>query len=116
MAYDIKITDTSEGTGALAEPGKVVTIHYRGFLNRGDEFGSSYKNGSPICFMIGRREVIAGLERGVIGMRVGGCRTLVVSPHLAYRDKGVEGSIPPNAVLRFEVELIDVKDVDKPMG
>jgi len=71
---------------------------------------------SPICFMIGRREVIAGLERGVIGMRVGGCRTLVVSPHLAYRDKGVEGSIPPNAVLRFEVELIDVKDVDKPMG
>ncbi len=45
-----------------------------------------------------------------------GSRTLIVSPHLAYRDKGVEGSIPPNAVLRFEVELIDVKDVDKPLG
>jgi peptidylprolyl isomerase len=58
---------------------------------------------------LGRREVIAGLERGIVGMRVGGRRRLVISPHLAYGEAGVPGVIPPNAVVIAEVELLDVQ-------
>lgn len=106
----LKVKDVTEGTGAVAERGKLVTIHYRGFLNRGDLFRCSHDDGAPISFVVGKREVIAGLEYGVEGMRVGGHRQLIVSPHLAYRDTEVPG-IPPNALLRFEVELLDVQEV-----
>jgi FKBP-type peptidyl-prolyl cis-trans isomerase len=105
----IKITDLDLGEGAVAEPGKRVTIHYRGYLNHGEQFRSSYDMGEPYSFRIGRREVIAGLEKGVIGMKVGGKRRLRISPHLGYADKSVPG-IPPNAVLIFEVELMEVLD------
>ena len=88
----------------LAEQGKVVAIHCRGFLNHGEQFRSSYDNEQPISFCIGSREVIAGLEKGV------GKRKVKVSPHLAYRDKGVPGVVPPNAVLVFEIELVDVQE------
>jgi len=94
----------------VAERGKVVTIHCRGFLNHGEQFRSSYDNEQPISFCIGSREVIAGLEKGVGGMKVGGKRKVKVSPHLAYRDKGVPGVVPPNAVLVFEIELVDVQE------
>ena len=114
MPSGLKMKEISEGNGAIAERGKLVTIHYRGFLSRGDQFRSSYEDGAPVRFVIGKREVIAGLERGIIGMRVGGRRTLTISPHLAYRDQGVEGCIPPNAVLRFEIELLYAQDVDAP--
>jgi peptidylprolyl isomerase len=63
----------------------------------------------PFSFRIGERKVIAGLEKGIIGMKVGGKRRLVISPHLGYREKDVPG-IPPNAVLIFEVELLEVQD------
>jgi FKBP-type peptidyl-prolyl cis-trans isomerase len=108
-ASGIEITELILGDGELAENGKVVTIHYRGFLNQGEQFRSSYEEGQPTSFCIGKRRVIAGLEKGVTGMRVGGKRRVKVSPHLAYGDKSVPG-IPPNAVLVFEVELIDVQD------
>ena len=97
------------GEGEVAETGKIVTIHYRGFLNKGELFRSSYDDGQPISFRIGKREVVAGLEKGVVGMRVGGKRRIRVSPHLAYRDQPVTG-IPPNAVLIFEVELLAIQD------
>jgi len=105
----LKARDLTLGAGdAQVERGDIVTVHYRGFLNRGDLFGDSGADGRPLLFEVGKRQMIAGVERGVIGMRVGGRRELIVSPHLAYRDTAVPG-IPPNAVLRFEVELLNIR-------
>src|SRR4051812_25208828 len=98
MLSGLKVEVLTVGTGTVAGRGDVVTIRWRGRLNRGEEFGSGTST-----FTVGRREVIAGLERGVVGMRVGGARRLRVSPHLGYRDQAVPG-VPPNAVLEFEVE------------
>ncbi|MHB8630295.1 MAG: FKBP-type peptidyl-prolyl cis-trans isomerase [Aggregatilineales bacterium] len=105
----LKITDLVLGQGSVAEQGKVAIIHYRGFLNHGEQFRSSYDTGQPLTFRIGARQIIAGLEKGVIGMKVGGKRKIRVSPHLAYRDQTVPG-VPPNAVLFFEIDLIDIQD------
>ena len=99
----LKIEEVSVGTGPVAEVGATVSIEWRGWLNRGDEFG-----GGAESFRIGQRRLIAGLERGVVGMRVGGVRKLRVSPHLGYRDQEV-GGVPPNAVLNFEVKLLSVE-------
>ncbi len=106
----LTIQDTVVGSGVAAERGSTVSIHYRLFLNRGDLVQDTRSSGAPYQIQLGRRHVIAGLERGVIGMRVGGQRELVVSPHLAYRDEGVAGIIPANAVLRFEIELLNVSN------
>lgn len=102
----LKIEEVSVGAGPAAEPGATVTIEWRGWLNRGDEFGSGSES-----FRIGQRRLIPGLERGVIGMRVGGVRKLRVSPHLGYRNQEVPG-VPPNAVLNFEIELLGVEGAD----
>jgi FKBP-type peptidyl-prolyl cis-trans isomerase len=109
MRAGVKIDDITLGTGALAERGTIVTIHYRAFLRRGEQVRSSYDEGQRMRVHLGRREVIAGLERGLLGMRVGGRRRLIVSPHLAYGRAGMPGVIPPNAVVIFEVELLDVQ-------
>jgi FKBP-type peptidyl-prolyl cis-trans isomerase len=109
MPAGVKVEEIAAGTGARAERGTVVTIHCRGFLHRGDRFRSSYDEGKPLRVHLGKREVIAGLEHGILGMRVGGRRRLVISPHLAYGKRGVPGIIPPNAVLILEVELLDVQ-------
>jgi FKBP-type peptidyl-prolyl cis-trans isomerase len=98
----LKIEDVAVGSGEIAERGKIVSIRWRGTLNRGDEFGAGEES-----FRVGKRDVIAGLETGVVGMRVGGVRRIRISPHLAYRDKGVPG-IPAGAVLNFEIELLSV--------
>jgi FKBP-type peptidyl-prolyl cis-trans isomerase len=105
----LKITELVIGDGALAEQGKVAVTHYRGFLSQGEQFRSSYDVDEPVSIRIGSRDIIAGVEKGIVGMRVGGKRRLKVSPHLAYRDVGAPG-IPPNAVLIFEIELLDVQD------
>lgn len=107
----LKITDLVLGEGAQAEKGKIATIHYRGFLNRGEPFRSSYDLPEPVYVYIGSRRDIAGLEKGIIGMRVGGKRRIKISPHLAYRNNAVPG-IPANAVLIFEVELMDIQDAE----
>jgi FKBP-type peptidyl-prolyl cis-trans isomerase len=109
MRSGVKVEEITLGTGALAERGTVVTIHYRAFLRRGAQVRSSYEESRSQRVHLGQREVIAGLEHGILGMRVGGRRPLVVSPHLAYGERGVSGVIPPNAVLMFEVELLDVQ-------
>ncbi|HSF29363.1 MAG TPA: FKBP-type peptidyl-prolyl cis-trans isomerase [Candidatus Tectomicrobia bacterium] len=109
MPSGVKIVEMTLGTCARAERKTVVTIHYRGFLHRGDQFRSSYDDSRPLHIQLGTREVIAGLERGIVGMRVGGRRRLVISPHLAYGTSGVPGVIPPNAVVIFEVELLNVR-------
>jgi len=99
VASGIDIEDVAVGVGPMAERGQFVSIRWRGTLNRGDSFGEG-----EVSFRAGGREVVAGLSRGVIGMRVGGVRKLRVSPHLGYRGQAVPG-VPPNAVLVFEVEL-----------
>jgi FKBP-type peptidyl-prolyl cis-trans isomerase len=98
----LKVEDVTVGSGAAAERGATVSIRWRGTLNRGDEFGSG-----EVSFRVGERRVIAGLEKGVVGMRVGGIRRLRVSPHLGYRDQTVPG-VPANAVLTIELELLGV--------
>jgi FKBP-type peptidyl-prolyl cis-trans isomerase len=106
MRKGIRIEEVQLGAGPVAEKGKTVTVRYDGFLSRGD----SFQKGETVSFKLGRREVIAGLEYGVEGMRVGGRRRIRVSPHLAYGDKGVEGVIPANAVLILDVELLAAED------
>jgi FKBP-type peptidyl-prolyl cis-trans isomerase len=104
IANGIRGEDVKKGDGALAERGRYVTIRFTCRLNHGDEVRAGTES-----FLIGGRRIIAGLERGVIGMRVGGIRKLQISPHLAYRDQEVTG-IPPNSALRFEVELLEVTE------
>lgn len=104
IASGIDSEDVTLGAGLAVEHGQFVTIRWRGTLNRGEEFGTGTSS-----FRIGRREVIAGLERGVVGMRVGGVRKLRIGSHLAYRDQSVPG-VPANAVLNFEVELLEIAE------
>jgi FKBP-type peptidyl-prolyl cis-trans isomerase len=109
MPAGVKVEGITLGIGVGAERNAVVTVHYRGFLHWGDRLRNSYDESQPLRTQLGRREVIAGLERGILGMRVGGLRRLVISPHLAYGAAGVPGVIPPNAVVIGEVELLDVE-------
>jgi len=105
MSSGIKIKEKIVGTGAAAARGKETIVHIRGFLNRGEEFYNTHAQSAPTRISLAGRDSIAGLRRGILGMRTGGQRELIVSPHLAYGEKGVPGLIPPNSVLRFEVEL-----------
>ena len=104
----LRITDLVDGQGAEAVPGQTVVVHYRGTLENGKEFDSSYGRG-PFSFPLGGGRVIPGWDEGVAGMMVGGKRKLVIPPELAYGSKGAGGVIPPNATLIFEVELLEVK-------
>ncbi len=108
MTSGIKSKDIKVGDGTLAEHGKTVVVHARGFLNRGEECFSTHELGQPLRIDLSKRDCIAGLQKGIEGMRVGGRRELIVSPHLAYGDKGVPGRIPSNAIIRFEVDLLEV--------
>ncbi len=105
----LEIADLVVGTGAVAETGKSVTVHYRGTLKDGTEFDSSRKHDAPFSFPLGAGKVIPGWDEGVKGMKVGGKRKLVIPPSMAYGERGAGGVIPPNATLTFEVELLDVK-------
>jgi len=100
----LEIEEIKLGAGLAAYRGDRVTVRYSGFLNRGDAFQTDVTT----SFTLGERNVIAGLEHGLEGMRVGGIRKLRVSPHLAYRDTGIPGVIPPNAVLVFEIEILSI--------
>ncbi|MFQ5508957.1 MAG: FKBP-type peptidyl-prolyl cis-trans isomerase [Leptospirillia bacterium] len=98
-----------EGTGTFATMGRIVTVHYTGWLTDGTQFDSTLDRGKPITFELDAGQVIKGLDEGVEGMNVGGKRRLTVPPHLGYGDQGSGTSIPPGATLIFEVELLDVK-------
>src|SRR5947199_5648024 len=87
------------GSGAEARKNAAVRVRYDGYLNQGDAF----QTGVEAVIHLSRRDVIAGLRRGIVGMREGGRRRIRVSPHLAYGETGVPGVIPPGAVLLFEV-------------
>jgi FKBP-type peptidyl-prolyl cis-trans isomerase len=104
----LQYTDDQLGTGAVAEAGKSVSVHYTGWLMNGTKFDSSRDRGQPFTFPLGAGRVIKGWDEGVAGMRVGGKRTLIIPPDLAYGSRAT-GPIPPNSTLKFEVELLDVK-------
>jgi peptidylprolyl isomerase len=98
--------DLVKGTGPFPTPGKPVSVHYTGYLEDGTVFDSTIESHHPMSFILGRGQVIEGWEEGVMSMKVGGKRKLVVPPNLAYGSEG-SGSIPPNATLIFEIELLD---------
>jgi len=95
-----------EGTGASPTATDAVKVHYRGTLMNGTEFDSSYKRNEPATFPLNR--VIPCWTQGVQRMKVGGKAELVCPPELAYGERGAGGTIPPNATLRFEIELIEI--------
>ena len=113
---DLKMIDQKLGTGASAVAGKTVVVHYTGWLhdagakdNKGAKFDSSRDAGKPFDFPLGGGRVIKGWDQGVVGMKVGGQRTLIIPPDMGYGARGAGGVIPPNATLIFDVELIEVK-------
>ena len=106
--------DLVQGTGTDAQAGKVISVHYTGWFfdesepnRRGVQFDSS-TGGTPFSFTLGVGQVIPGWDQGLIGMRVGGIRRLVIPPSLAYGAIR-NSSVPPNATLLFEVELLEVQ-------
>ncbi len=104
----LKYEDTVVGKGAVATAGQNVTVHYRGKLTNGTIFDESYKRGTPFDFPLGGGQVIKGWEEGVAGMRVGGKRKLTIPSELGYGAIGAGSTIPPNATLVFDVELLKV--------
>jgi FKBP-type peptidyl-prolyl cis-trans isomerase FkpA len=109
MQDGLKYTDEQVGTGAVATAGKTAVVHYTGWLLDGTKFDSSRDRNQPFSFPLGAGQVIKGWDEGVAGMKVGGKRTLIVPPTLGYGARGAGNVIPPNATLKFEVELLDVR-------
>lgn len=105
----LQIRDIEKGTGEEANVGETVVVHYTGWLMDGTKFDSSVDRGTPFSFTLGERRVIPGWEKGVEGMQVGGKRELIIPPDMAYGARGAGDVIPPDATLKFEIELLDVK-------
>ena len=106
----LQYEDTTVGTGDVAVKGKSVTVHYTGWLyndnTQGAKFDSSKDRSDPFVFHLGAGMVIRGWDEGVAGMKVGGARTLIIPAALGYGARGAGGVIPPNATLKFDVELL----------
>lgn len=103
------------GTGTTAARGQFVVIHYEGWVydpaapdHKGLKFDSTFDRGHALSVLIGVNRMLTGLDRGILGMKVGGRRTLVVPPHLGYGDRLAYKTVPPNSTLIFEVDLLDV--------
>jgi FKBP-type peptidyl-prolyl cis-trans isomerase len=108
LAVDtLKIEDTKLGQGKQAARGTTVTVHYTGKLTNGKVFDSSLDRRQPFVFDLGAGQVIQGWEKGIVGMKEGGKRTLTIPPHMGYGSSAM-GPIPPNSVLIFDVELLKV--------
>ena len=107
---DLLIEDIVVGEGSVAESGATVVVHYVGVAaSTGEEFDASWNRGDTFNFPLGAGYVIAGWDRGVAGMRVGGRRRLVIPAHLGYGDRGAGGVIAPGETLIFVVDLVDVR-------
>ncbi len=106
---ELQITDLVVGTGTTAAPGNAVTVHYIGSLVNGSVFDASANHGTQgFTFPLGAGQVIKGWDQGIVGMKEGGKRRLVIPASLGYGEQGYPGVIPPNATLIFEVELVKV--------
>ncbi|HBH38525.1 MAG TPA: peptidylprolyl isomerase [Curvibacter sp.] len=110
----LQYEDTVPGTGTEAKPGQDVTVHYTGWLDnngvQGAKFDSSKDRNAPFQFSLGAGMVIRGWDEGVAGMKTGGTRVLIIPASLGYGARGAGGVIPPNATLKFEVELLALAD------
>ena len=102
------VVDIVVGTGKEAKDGMKVRVHYTGYLASGKKFESSYDKKKPYTFVIGQGAVIKGWDYGIVGMKVGGKRKLTIPPQLAYGAKGSLPTIPGNATLVFDIELVEV--------
>ncbi|TQF06225.1 FKBP-type peptidyl-prolyl cis-trans isomerase [Kitasatospora acidiphila] len=106
---DLEITDIEVGTGAEAKPGMMVEVHYAGVtFETGEEFDASWNRGSTFKFPLGAGRVIKGWDEGVVGMKVGGRRKLVIPAHKAYGNQSPSPAIPAGSTLIFVVDLINV--------
>jgi len=112
----LQYRDIEIGTGLISHNGDTVGVHYTGLFEDGREFDSSFNRGKPFEFTIGTGMVIKGWDEGVVGMRVGGRRQLIIPPDLAYGARGAGGIIPPNTTLLFNVELLAVSNVSTSGG
>jgi FKBP-type peptidyl-prolyl cis-trans isomerase len=104
----LQVLDEVVGTGATVQAGDQITVNYVGALSDGKVFDASANHGGPATFVIGVGQVIPGWDQGVIGMKEGGKRKLVIPASLAYGDQGVPNAIPGGATLTFEIELVKV--------
>ncbi len=109
MPDGLKIYDEVVGTGKEVKSEDTVTVNYVGYLENGTKFDSSYDRNSPFTTQIGVGQVIKGWDEGIVGMKVGGKRRLMIPSGLGYGAAGAGSSIPPNANLVFDVELLSVK-------
>ena len=105
----LEIREVERGFGEVARAGKTVSVHYTGYLEDGTKFDSSLDRGEPFSFPLGAGKVIRGWDEGLVGMKVGGRRKLIIPSELAYGSRGAGRLIPPDATLVFDVELLEVK-------
>lgn len=113
MQPEVIIEDLIEGTGKAAERGALITAHYRGWLEDGTEFDSSYQRGEPFQIVLSNNRVIQGWILGLKGMKTGGKRKLWVPAALAYGERQIGTMIAPNSNLVFEIELLEVLTRDE---
>lgn len=113
---DLQVTDTKVGSGMVVYPMNIVEVHYTGWLydatvanHKGKRFDSSLDRNDPFQFQVAAGQVIPGWDQGLVGMKVGGKRTLVIPAAMAYGSRGAGGVIPPGATLLFEIELLEIK-------
>jgi FKBP-type peptidyl-prolyl cis-trans isomerase FkpA len=109
-ASGLQYQDIVVGNGAEAQPGVTVSVHYTGWLTDGTKFDSSVDRNKPFEFPLGAGKVIRGWDEGITGMKVGGQRRLTIPPELGYGEEGFPPVIPTNAILIFDVELLDVTE------
>jgi peptidylprolyl isomerase len=108
MSSELQVVDIQLGDGKAVVKGALITTQYRGFLEDGSQFDSSYERGRPFQCVIGTGRVIKGWDQGLMGMRVGGTRKLWVPAQLAYGERQIGDHITPNSNLIFEIELLEV--------